>query len=99
MAYNLPCDFEWDEVKSHRCETERGFGFADILPAFADPARRIEPDERREYGEDRFRLLGLVGERLFVIAFTMRGRTVRIISARKASARERRFYGEDRGKA
>jgi len=99
MAYDLPCDFEWDDAKSRRCEMERGFAFADILPAFADPARQIEADVRREYGEDRFRLYGRVGERLFVVAFTMRGETVRIISARKASERERRQYGKGTGKA
>jgi uncharacterized DUF497 family protein len=32
---------------------ERGFGFADILPAFLDPNRRVERDGRRDYGEER----------------------------------------------
>jgi uncharacterized DUF497 family protein len=36
--------FEWDDAKNDRCVRERGFGFADILPAFLDPNRRVERD-------------------------------------------------------
>lgn len=98
MAYTLPCDFEWDERKSNACLKERGFGFADILAAFADPRRFIEIDDRFEYGEDRFRLFGHVKGRLFVIVFALRGATVRIISAHKANLRERESYGESKSK-
>jgi uncharacterized DUF497 family protein len=75
---------------------ERGFAFADILPAFLDPNRRVERDDRRDYDEERFRLYGRVAGRLFVIAYTRRGTVTRIvISARKANARERDRYGAD----
>ena len=87
MAYDVHIEFEWDDAKSERCLRERGFGFADILPAFADPDRRVEPDDRRDYGEDRFRLYGRVAGRLFVIVYSKRGGVARIISARKANAR------------
>jgi putative transcriptional regulator len=63
---------EWDDAKNDRCVRERGFGFADILPAFLDPNRRVEGDGRRDYGEERFRLYGRVAGRLFVIAYTRR---------------------------
>jgi putative transcriptional regulator len=55
--------FEWDDAKNDRCVRERGFGFADILPAFLDPNRRVERDGRRDYGEERFRLYGRVAGR------------------------------------
>jgi hypothetical protein len=87
--------FEWDDAKNDRCLRDRGFGFADILPAFLDPNRRVERDDRRDYGEDRFRLYGRVAGRLFVIAYTRRGAVTRIISAREANARERDRYGPD----
>jgi uncharacterized DUF497 family protein len=87
--------FEWDNRKNERCARERGFGFADILPAFLDPRRRVERDDRRDYGEERFKLYGRVAGRLFVIAYTRRGTVTRIISARKANARERDRYGAD----
>ena len=50
--------FEWDDAKNERCLRDRGFGFADILPAFLDPDRRVERDDRRDYGEERFRVYG-----------------------------------------
>ncbi|MGC2200111.1 MAG: BrnT family toxin [Stellaceae bacterium] len=87
--------FEWDDAKNERWVRERGFGFADILPAFLDPNRRVERDQRRDYGEERFGLYGRVAGRLFVIADTRRGTVTRIISARKANARERDRYGAD----
>jgi len=86
--------FEWDDAKNEHCVRERGFGFADILPAFLDPNRRVERG-RRDYGEERFRLSGRVAGRLFVIAYTRRETATRIISARKANVRERDRYGAD----
>lgn len=86
-------DFEWDDAKSERCHRERGFSFADILPAFIDPLRKIEVDHRVDYREVRFRLYGHVAGRLYVIAYTKRAGAIRIISAHKANARERRKYG------
>ena len=87
--------FEWDDAKNDHCARDRGFGFADILPAFTDPNRRVERDDRRDYGEERFRLYGRVAGRLFVIACTRRETVTRIISARKANARESDRYGAD----
>jgi uncharacterized protein len=55
----------------------------------------VERDVRRDYGEVRFRLYGRVAARLFVIAYTRREAATRIISARKANARERERYGAD----
>ena len=87
--------FEWENARNDRCVRDRGFGFADILPAFLDPHRRVERDDRRDYGEECFRLYGHVAGRLFVIAYTRRATVTRIISARKANARERDRYGAD----
>jgi uncharacterized DUF497 family protein len=86
-------EFDWDEAKSDRCLTERGFSFADVIPAFTDPDRRVEVDDRRDYGETRFTLHGRVAGRLFVIAYTIRGDVHRIISVRKANKRETKRYG------
>lgn len=85
-------NFEWDPRKSEACFQERGFDFAYVLSAFADPDRIVEEDTRRSYGERRFQLIGRVGERLFVIVYTPRGQAIRLISARKANAREVQRY-------
>jgi uncharacterized protein len=85
-------EFEWDEAKEARCQRERGFSFGYASEAFADPKRQIEPDERTEYGEIRFRLVGLIEGRVYVVIFTMRGQKARIISARRANRREQVHY-------
>jgi uncharacterized DUF497 family protein len=54
-------------------------------------------DERRAYGEARYRAFGVIGDRLCMLAFTMRGSVMRAISLRKANARERRFYERGQG--
>jgi uncharacterized protein len=86
--------YESDEAKSQRCLRKRGFSFAFVVQAFADPNQYIEVDTRWEYGEVRYRLYGRIGGRLFVVVYTVRGRAIRIISARKANARERKRHGD-----
>lgn len=81
-------DFEWDAAESDACLVRRGFDFAYALQAFGDPDRMVTADERWNYGEDRYRLLGVVEQRVFCLVFTLRGTTIRIISARKANRRE-----------
>ena len=45
-------------------------------------------DTRQDYGEDRFRLVGMIDGRAYVVVYTVRGSAVRIISARKANLKE-----------
>ncbi len=92
MDYNLAMDFEWDEVKSDVCFEQRGFDFLYVSSAFLDENRVIRADQRFEYGEERFQMLGQVDGRVFQVAFTMRGTLVRIISAHKANLREVKDY-------
>ena len=88
MAYTPPMEFEWDDAKSAACFDERGFDFEYAAQAFFDPHHRVTPDTRRAYGEDRFQLVGKIDGRVFILAYTHRAGVVRIISARKANARE-----------
>lgn len=85
-------DFEWDESKSEACAKTRRFNFDYATFAFSDPNRIIEPDTWHEYGEDRFRLIGMIEGRLYVVIYTPRGTLIRIISARKANQREVKRY-------
>lgn len=85
-------EFEWDPAKSARCFRERGFDFGLAVEAFRDPDRLVRLDERWSYGEERFQMLGAIEGRVFFVVFTMRGTSVRIISARKANPREVRIY-------
>ena len=88
MAYGLEVEFEWDEAKSSACFERRGFDFAHAVRTFLDPHRIVVQDRRRDYGEDRYRLLGTADGRAYVVVYTVRGSAVRIISARKANPKE-----------
>ena len=81
-------EFEWDDAKSRACFVHRGFDFAYAIRVFLDPDRVVDPDRRWDYGEDRYRLLGAIDGRVFIVIYTMRGSAVRIISARKANSKE-----------
>jgi uncharacterized DUF497 family protein len=90
-------EYEWDEVKSRRNEQERGFGFEIAMTAFSDLAA-VRGGPRLVKGEERHWLVGkdLDGDLLFVV-YTWRRHEdetwCRIISARKASRKERgRYY-------
>lgn len=58
-------------------------------------AAQVVPDERRDYGEARFRAYGWIDGRLHMLAFTMHGDTIRAISLRKANATEVRRHGKE----
>lgn len=92
LAYIVPMDFDWDDPKSDACLAERGFDFAYAAQVFLDPGRLIEIDGRFDYGEARYRVLGRIEGRVFVVVYTIRGELFRIISARKANRREIRHY-------
>ena len=85
-------EFELDELKSEACFQKRGFDFAYAAQAFVDPDRTIEIDNRRDYGEERYRLTGNIKGRLYVVVYTPRDSIIRIISAHKANQREIKRY-------
>jgi hypothetical protein len=85
-------DFEWDLAKSNSCQNSRNFDFAYVISVFADPALLVEQDQRWDYGEERFRALGVIDKKAFVVIFTRRLRAIRIISARRANSREVKRY-------
>ena len=81
-------EFKWDDAKNNACFERRGFDFAYAFRAFFDPQRIVAQDTRRDYGEARYRLIGMIDGRAYVIVYTVRGSAVRIISARKANPKE-----------
>ncbi len=85
-------EFDWNPAKCARNIDERGIDFADVLVGFADPARKVVRDDRKDYGEERFNMLAKVQGRVFHITYTERSRITWIISARKANKREQRRY-------
>ena len=92
MAYTSAMKFAWDEAKNAACFEQRGFNFMYATRIFIDPRRILHSDTRRSYGEERYQLLGMIEQRLFVVVYTIRHDAIRIISARKANQREVREY-------
>jgi uncharacterized protein len=76
-------DFEWVDTKADQNLADHGVSFEAARLAFDDPFAHEREDRRYDYGEDRFILLGMVEERVLVVAFTLRGERTHIISARR----------------
>ncbi len=87
-------EFEWDENKNQKNILKHKIDFADAIHVFIDKDRIEKLDARRHYNEDRWETLGITEFGVLVIIYTERneGNTVRIISARKANKRERKYY-------
>jgi uncharacterized protein len=87
--------FEWDERKSAANAKKHGVSFEEAKSVFVDERAKLIDDPDHSDDEDRFVLLGLSGAlRLLLVCQCYRrdGNVIRIISARKASARESKSY-------
>jgi uncharacterized DUF497 family protein len=87
--------FEWDPSKSAANAKKHGVTFEEAKSAFADERAKLIDDPDHSEDEDRFILLGLSGSlRLLVVChcYRMEGNVIRIISARKATSEETKFY-------
>jgi uncharacterized protein len=88
-------EFEWDDRKAASNFRRHGVTFKAARRAFDDEFASTREDLREDYGEPRFTLTGIAGDHLLFVAFTMRGRRIRIIMARNAEPFERRLYHEE----
>ena len=90
-------EFEWDSAKAARNQIDHGVTFEMARDVFKDPFAIEWLDDREDYGEDRYVIIGMVDNRLLYVAYAMRGEAIRIISARGAEPHEHRQYHEDNG--
>jgi len=89
-------EFEWDAQKAAENLKNHGVAFDEALTVFADGLASIFDDPDHSGEERRELIIGHSTEqRLLVISFVDRGRRTRIISARQATARERRDYEQN----
>jgi len=82
---------EWDEEKCRANFEKHSLSFEDARQVLAGDTVTI-PDERYDYGEDRLITLGSLAGRVVVVVHVSRGENSRIISMRKANAREQEIY-------
>ena len=87
-------DFEWDEAKHRRNVSKHGVGFAEACTVFGDPLEVTIPDPDHSTAEQRYLSVGLsIRGRVLVVSYAEPADdTIRIISAREASRRERNDY-------
>jgi uncharacterized protein len=87
--------FEWDPAKAAANVKKHGIGFDEAKSVFADERAKLIADPAHSNDEDRFVLLGLSTKlKLLVVCHCYRSKnnTIRIISARKATAIESQQY-------
>jgi len=84
-------EFEWDERKRETNLAKHRVDFIDAVIMFGGVILEAE-DERRDYGERRFRALGVVKGQVLHVVYTLRHSRRRIISARKAGHHEQKAY-------
>ena len=90
----MSLQFEWDEEKEQKNIAKHGIDFKTASHVFLDPNRMEYYDKAHSLDEDRYIVLGCVQGILYVV-YTMRSDAARLISARMATATERRvYYGE-----
>ena len=86
-------EFEWDARKAKRNDRDHGVTFELARLVFEDP-NAVDRLDLDEFHEDRELITGLVGDVLLTVCFVQRDHRKRIISARKATAREQDDYNE-----
>lgn len=85
--------FEWDLRKARSNFVKHGVGFEEASTVFGDPLSFTIPDPDHSVAEERYITLGRAfTSKLLVVVHTDRDDNIRIISARRASRRERKFY-------
>jgi uncharacterized DUF497 family protein len=89
----MPLTFEWDARKARSNLAKHGVGFEEASTVFGDPLSLTIPDPEHSKIEDRFVTMGSAFTgKLLVVVHTDRRDNIRIISARRASRRERKSY-------
>lgn len=88
--------FEWDPKKAEANLAKHDVSFEEALTVFADPLGRIFPDDEHSGDEFREIIIGhSAGQQLILVIYIEIEERIRIISARKATRREREDYEEN----
>ncbi len=92
----MSLEFEWDNDKAASNQKKHRVTFEEAATVFADPLAVIFDDDAHSQEEQREIIVGHSADsRLLLVSFTERAGVVRIISARRATKREREDYEEN----
>jgi uncharacterized DUF497 family protein len=84
--------FEWNKSKAKDNFDRHGVSFELAKDVFKDPFAVEFLDDRQDYGEERFVIIGMVASHVLYLAYTERQDLIRIISARRATKHEQETY-------
>ena len=85
--------YTWDPAKGIANLAKHGVTFDEAATVDLDPLRRILPDDSHDIADRRFLMTGYSTEgNLLVVITSERGQRPRLISARRATKRERHVY-------
>ena len=87
-------EFEWDKEKAKANFLKHCVSFEEAALAFFDENAVELFDEVNSENEIRYQLIGISKTRLIFVAYTARDEKIRIISARKANAKQIKIYNE-----
>ena len=85
-------DFEWADEKAAGNLAKHGVSFELAKKVFDDPFGIERIDDRQNYGEERFVLIGMADGHLLFVAYTEREQRHRLISARRVTRDEQEDY-------
>jgi uncharacterized DUF497 family protein len=86
-------NYEFDPAKDESNLDKHGLSLVEV-DGFEWETAIVREDTRKQYAEQRFEATGYIGERLHVMVYCLRSDAVRVISLRKANAREVNRYAE-----
>ena len=87
--------FEWNPSKAADNSRNHKVSFEEAATVFDDPLSAIVADPDHSAEEDRHLIIGLSNRRrLLIVSYTERGNTIRMISARALTTKERQQYEE-----
>ncbi len=94
MTYILAMEFTWNEEKNATNLAKHGLCFEEVVPLFTSGADYLELfDEAHSDDEERFIAIGPISHSVILVVWTEQEEgTVRIISARRATKRERTAF-------
>jgi uncharacterized DUF497 family protein len=88
--------FEWDPAKAETNRRKHNIAFDEATTVFSDPLSMLRTDPDHSLSEQRFIVLGMSNQRrLLVVSFSERPPGTRLISARRATRKERRQYEQE----
>jgi uncharacterized DUF497 family protein len=87
--------FEWSKSKAKVNLAKHGVSFELAKRVFDDPFAVEFLDDREDYDEERFVIMGMVDRQILFVAYAERKDAIRIISARRATKHEQEVYNEE----